>query len=132
MVQETKDWELNPHLYSQDSEGNFLLKKDGTPKKKAGRQRTSTEKAIKAARSTISRKQRNIQKLEQKLNNAKTSFKKQKETISNEKIISRKIIRFLINLLFLIKFIISKIDKLFFVVIEETSTWTHKNNFARN
>ena len=81
MENETHDWELNPHLYCQDDEGNFVLKKDGTPKKKAGRQQLTTEQAIKAARATVSRKQRNIEKLEQKLNNAKTAYKKQKETI---------------------------------------------------
>ena len=53
MANEMKDWEKNPHLYLQDNEGNFVLKKDGTPKKKAGRPKTSTEKAIKAARSTV-------------------------------------------------------------------------------
>jgi hypothetical protein len=81
MDYEAKDWEINPHLYLQDSEGNFVKNKDGTPRKKAGRPKTDTEKAIKSARATISRKQRNIQKLEQKLNNAKSSFKKQKETL---------------------------------------------------
>jgi hypothetical protein len=81
MENETRDWETNPHLYLQNDDGNFVLKKDGTPKKKAGRPQTTTEKAIKAARSTVSRKQRNIEKLEQKLNNARQSFKKQKETI---------------------------------------------------
>ena len=81
MENETKDWERNPHLYLQDDDGNFVLKKDGTPKKKAGRPQTSTEKAIKAARATVGRKKRNIEKLEQKLNNARQAFKKQKETI---------------------------------------------------
>ena len=81
MDYEAKDWEINQHLYLQDSEGNFVKNKDGTPRKKAGRPKTDTEKAIKSARATINRKQRNIQKLEQKLNNAKSSFKKQKETL---------------------------------------------------
>ena len=81
MENETKDWEINPHLYLQDDKGNFVLKKDGTPRKKAGRPQTTTEKAVKAARATIGRKQRNIKKLEEKLNNARKSFKKQKETI---------------------------------------------------
>ena len=40
MENETKDWERNPHLYLQDDDGNFVLKKDGTPKKKAGRPKT--------------------------------------------------------------------------------------------
>ena len=37
MAHELKDWEENPHLYLQDDEGNFVLKKDGTPRKKSGR-----------------------------------------------------------------------------------------------
>jgi len=81
MENETRDWEINPHLYLQDDEGNFVLKQDGTPKRKAGRPVTTTEKAVKAARATIGRKQRNIKKLEEKLNNARKSFKKQKETL---------------------------------------------------
>jgi len=81
MENQTNEWERSPHLYCQDNDGNFVLKKDGTPKKKAGRQQTTTEQAIKAARATVGRKKRNIQKLETKLNNAKASFKKQKETI---------------------------------------------------
>ncbi len=78
-----KDWETSPHLYLQDNEGNFVLKKDGTPKKKAGRPQTSTDKAIKAARATVSRKKNNIHKLETKLNNARQAFKKQTDTQSN-------------------------------------------------
>ncbi len=78
MDYEAKDWELNPHLYLQDSEGNFVTKKDGTPRKKGGRPKGDAESQ---ARRTISRKQKNIQKLEQKLNNAKKSFKKQKTTL---------------------------------------------------
>jgi len=78
MDYEAKDWELQPHLYLQDSEGNFVLKKDGTPRKKGGRP-INDAKAV--ARKTISRKQKNIQKLEQKLNNAKKLFKKQKTTL---------------------------------------------------
>ena len=78
MDYEAKDWELNPHLYLQDNEGNFVTNKDGTPRKKGGRPPKNAEDAV---RRTITRKQKNIQKLEQKLNNAKKSFKKQKETI---------------------------------------------------
>ena len=41
MENETKDWERNPHLYLQDDDGNFVLKKDGTPKKRSGRAKGS-------------------------------------------------------------------------------------------
>ena len=62
MDYEAKDWEINPHLYLQDKDGNFVRKKDGTPRKKAGRPKTDAEKAIKSARATISRKKRNTSK----------------------------------------------------------------------
>ena len=75
MENETRDWETNPHLYLQNDDGNFVLKKDGTPKKRAGRPQTTTEKAIKAARSTVGRKKRNIEKLP--TNKKKTSKKEQ-------------------------------------------------------
>jgi len=78
MDYEVNDWDINPHLYLQDDEGNFVKNKDGTPRKRGGRPRKDAETA---ARNTINRKQKNIRKLEEKLNNAKKSFKKQKETI---------------------------------------------------
>jgi len=78
MDYEAKDWELHPYLYLQDSEGNFVKNKDGTPRKKGGRPIKDAQSAV---RKTITRKQKNIQKLEQKLNNARTSLKKQKTTI---------------------------------------------------
>ena len=31
--EKNKDWEINPDNYQTDTEGNFVLKKDGTPKK---------------------------------------------------------------------------------------------------
>jgi len=82
MVHELKDWEENPHLYLQDDEGNFVLKKDGTPRKKSGRP-TLKDEAKFAAHRAVSRKQKNIKKIEQKLNNARKSLKKQKDTLEN-------------------------------------------------
>ena len=38
------DWDINPDSYVKDSEGNFVLKLDGTPKKKGGRPKGSTNK----------------------------------------------------------------------------------------
>lgn len=35
------DWELNPDAYLKDEEGNFILKVDGTPKKRSGRAKGS-------------------------------------------------------------------------------------------
>ena len=36
------DWEINPDAYQKDSDGNFVLKKDGTPRKKGGRPQGAT------------------------------------------------------------------------------------------
>jgi hypothetical protein len=36
-----KDWDINPDSYVKDEEGNFILKVDGTPRKKAGRAKGS-------------------------------------------------------------------------------------------
>ena len=36
------DWDVNPDSYVKDDDGNFVLKKDGTPRKKAGRSKGST------------------------------------------------------------------------------------------
>ena len=35
------DWDVNPDNYLKDEEGNFVLKVDGTPRKKAGRAKGS-------------------------------------------------------------------------------------------
>ena len=37
----TNPWDINPELYLTDDNGSFLLKKDGTPAKKAGRAKGS-------------------------------------------------------------------------------------------
>ena len=36
-----KDWDINPDNYQKDSNGDFILKVDGTPRKKAGRAKGS-------------------------------------------------------------------------------------------
>ena len=35
------DWDINPNNYQQDAEGKFVLKVDGTPRKKSGRAKGS-------------------------------------------------------------------------------------------
>lgn len=34
MAQDKKDWEIYPERYATNEDGSFVLKKDGTPKKK--------------------------------------------------------------------------------------------------
>tara|TARA_R100001377_G_scaffold3033_1_gene1860 strand:- start:27 stop:1664 length:1638 start_codon:yes stop_codon:yes gene_type:complete len=73
----------------QDNEGNFVRKKDGTPRLKAGRPQgsgsgynvSSSQKAKYAVHRKISRKKKNIRKLEEKLNNARKSYKATTTTI---------------------------------------------------
>ena len=36
------DWDQYPEKYQRDSDGNFIFKKDGTPRKRSGRAKGST------------------------------------------------------------------------------------------
>jgi len=85
------DWESNPERYLKDEEGNFLLKKDGTPKKKAGRLKGSKgrgynyhskTKAELSAKRSIRYKEKKISQAESKLKSYKKSLKNTKETIN--------------------------------------------------
>jgi hypothetical protein len=85
-----KDWELNPDNYRTDTEGNFLLKLDGTPKKKIGRpvgsksqyNYHSKTKASNEAKRTIRTKEKLIQKARNKLQNHQTVLSNSKEVLS--------------------------------------------------
>ena len=44
MREKLNDWDINPNNYLKDENNNFILKKDGTPKKKTGRPTGSTFK----------------------------------------------------------------------------------------
>ena len=81
------DWAIKPELYQKDSQGSFLLKKDGTPKKKAGRPKGessrgynfhSDTKAKIAARRSLRDKQKKLTALEAKVRHVRTSVKKQR------------------------------------------------------
>jgi len=99
-----KDWEINPNLYLTDSKGSFILKKDGTPKKKTGRPKGSKSnynfhsktKAKFAARKSLSSKKKTIKKLESQLSNKKQYLKKQEKTLKkvggldNSKVVTTK------------------------------------------
>jgi hypothetical protein len=84
------DWDVNPDSYVKDDDGNFVLKKDGTPRKKAGRSKGSggrgynyhsktkakinaskkireKKKKIAQARSSIVRHQESLKKTEKAL-----------------------------------------------------------------
>ena len=84
---EKNDWDINPQNYSTNEDGSFVLKKDGTPRKKAGRSKGSKgrgynyhsktkakqqasksvrekKRKIAKARSDISRYQKSVEKTE--------------------------------------------------------------------
>jgi hypothetical protein len=87
---ELHDWEQNPHLYLTDSDGGFILKKDGTPKKKGGRPQGSTsnyyysheQKAKQTARRAITKKRKAIQKVERQLQTKRKALKKTTKVLS--------------------------------------------------
>jgi hypothetical protein len=78
-----KDWEKNPHLYLTDSDGGFILKNDGTPRKKGGRpvgskakyNYSNDQKTKIATRRSIRSKQKAIKKIEKKLNSKRQALK---------------------------------------------------------
>jgi len=81
------DWEENPDLYLKDDEGNFLLKKDGTPKKKSGRPKGtvgrpynyhSKTKATIRKRRVIKNKEKLVERAEKKLYQHRKSLKNAK------------------------------------------------------
>jgi|TARA_R110000824_G_scaffold374502_1_gene565062 hypothetical protein len=85
------DWVLNPQKYLQDSEGHFVLKKDGTPKKKGGRPKGSKSrgynfhsatKAKIAARKAVRTKEKKIERTKAKLSNYRESLSNSKTTLN--------------------------------------------------
>jgi hypothetical protein len=84
------DWEINPDNYLKDENGDFVLKLDGTPKKKAGRPKGaagrgynyhSKTRAQINARRQVSQKKKEVKKLQEKLNNKKTALKLKTENL---------------------------------------------------
>ena len=85
------DWEINPDSYLKDENGEFILKVDGTPKKKGGRKKgtksknytysKATKDRIQANR-TIRNKEKLIQKAEAKLKAQKQSLRASRSTLS--------------------------------------------------
>jgi hypothetical protein len=84
------DWEVNPDKYATDENGEFILKKDGTPRKKSGRAKGSKSrgynyhsktKAKMAANKEIKRKEKKLKAAQNKIDNYKKSIKSTKKTL---------------------------------------------------
>ena len=81
------DWKINPDKYLTDDSGNFLLKKDGTPRKKSGRAKGSkgkgyayrieTKNKMEAQR-VVRTKQKRIEAVEARLKGQRKSLIKSK------------------------------------------------------
>ena len=86
-----EDWKQNPQNYLTDEDGNFILKKDGTPRKKTGRPKGSksrgynyhseTKAKIKARRA-VRTKEKGAEKLKQRLDAKRDSLNASKETLN--------------------------------------------------
>ena len=84
------EWDIHPENYLLDNNNNFILKKDGTPKKKPGRPSGSTlksklitdAKAKESVKRSLKNKEKSIQKLETALYNKRKAIKKQKNLLS--------------------------------------------------
>jgi len=85
-----EDWTKNPNSYITDDDGNFILKKDGTPRKKTGRPKGSkgrgynfhseTKAKIKARRA-IRTKERSAERIKSRLDAKRDSLNASKETL---------------------------------------------------
>jgi len=87
----TNDWDLHPELYQQDDTGSFVLKKDGTPRKKAGRAKGSKgrgynyhseTKAKLAAKKAVRDKQKRVDAVESKLQRQRKTLNSSKELLN--------------------------------------------------
>ena len=85
-----EDWKENPQNYLTNEDGSFILKKDGTPRKKTGRPKGSKSrgynfhsetKAKIEARRAIRKKEKLTAKIQSKLASKKDSLNASKETL---------------------------------------------------
>lgn len=92
-----KDWELNPDNYAKDENGEFILKKDGTPRKKSGRAKGSKgrgynyhseTKAKQAAKRAVREKQKKLKAAQKKVDNYKESIKKTNKALKEDGVFS--------------------------------------------
>jgi len=85
------DWEENPDAYMRDDNGDFIFKKDGTPRKKSGRPKGSSgrgynyhseTKAKIDARKVVRKKEKRLAQVRTKLENYKRSLDTSKNTLN--------------------------------------------------
>ena len=81
------DWEINPNKYLTDDTGSFILKKDGTPRKKAGRAKGSKGRGYAYRDQTKSRMkaQRSVRSKQKRVDAVEARLKGQRKALSNSK-----------------------------------------------
>lgn len=86
-----KDWEINPDKYAKDENGEFILKLDGTPRKKSGRAKGSKgrgytyhsqTKAKMAAKKQVKLQEKKLKAAQNKIDNYKQSISRTKKTLN--------------------------------------------------
>ena len=83
------DWEKNPKNYLTNSDGSYILKKDGTPKRKPGRPKNSELSDLQLAlraKNKLTKKSKKVQKLTRSLARVK------KELDTEEKVLTSNVI----------------------------------------
>ena len=84
------DWDINPDNYLKDEEGNFVLRVDGTPRKKSGRAKGSKgrgytyhskTKATMDAKKAVREKQKKLKAAQSKVENYKKSISTTNKTL---------------------------------------------------
>jgi phage terminase large subunit len=80
-------WDTDPDKYLKDSEGNFVLKKDGTPKLKAGRAKGSKGKGYTYHSQTKAKMEakRAVRKREERLKKAEAKVANYRNTLNTSK-----------------------------------------------
>ena len=90
-INEQPDWEINPDDYLKDADGKFILKVDGTPKKKPGRPQGSKgrgynfhskTKAKQRTEKKLREKRKKIAQARTRIANYKKDIEQTKETLS--------------------------------------------------
>jgi hypothetical protein len=81
------DWEINPNKYLTDDTGSFILKKDGTPRKKAGRAKGSKGRgyAYRAQTKSRMKAQRSVRSKQKRVDAVEAKLKGQRKALSNSK-----------------------------------------------
>jgi len=88
---DNNDWDINPDKYLVDEKGDFILKVDGTPRKKGGRVKGSKgrgynyhskTKAKMSAAKSVKEKEKKVKAAQNKIDNYKKSIKATKKTLN--------------------------------------------------